>query len=223
LADSPRIEDLRRRVQKDPASIAFAQLAEELRRAGHHAEAVDVCQAGLVIHPGYLSAHVTLGRALIELNRLEEAATELELVLKSAPDNLAAMRGLGDIYQRRGDLGGALAQYRSALSIARNDPDLEETVADLARKVEPKPRDTGADSLSFEDIQHEFLKHAPPVPAEQPAVHAEQRAVPAEQPAVPQPPTAEPASPERAHALRTVAALEQLLEATHVVRPDPSA
>jgi hypothetical protein len=40
----------------DPASIAFAQLAEECRRAGHNQEAVDVCRAGLELHPGYLSA-----------------------------------------------------------------------------------------------------------------------------------------------------------------------
>ena len=34
MAENSRIDDLRRRVQKDPASIAFAQLAEECRRAG---------------------------------------------------------------------------------------------------------------------------------------------------------------------------------------------
>ena len=64
MPEHPRIEDLRRRVQKDPASIAFAQLAEEYRRAGQYQEAVEVCRAGLAIHPGYLSARVTLGRAL---------------------------------------------------------------------------------------------------------------------------------------------------------------
>jgi tetratricopeptide (TPR) repeat protein len=210
VADNQRIDDLRRRVQKDPASIAFAQLAEELRRAGHHAEAVDVCRAGLAIHPGYLSAHVTLGRALIELDHLDDAAGELELVLKSAPDNLAAMRGLGAIYQRRGDLPAALAQYRSALSFARNDPDLEETVAQLARKVEPKPRDTGEGSLSFEQMSHEFLKHTPPpVPPAHAAV---------EIPAATEP---EPAGPDdRALAGRTVSALEQWLEAIHVVRAE---
>ena len=85
MAENPRIEDLRRRVQKDPASIAFAQLAEECRRAGHYQESVDVCRAGLELHPGYLSARVTLGRALIELNDLETALAELEHVLKSAP------------------------------------------------------------------------------------------------------------------------------------------
>src|SRR5687767_5335229 len=133
MLDHPRIEDLRRRVQKDPASIAFAQLAEEYRRAGQHQEAVDVCRGGLTIHPGYLSARVTLGRALLELGQVEDAQRELELVLKSAPENLAAIRGLAEIYHRRGALVEALAQYRTALSLARNDPDLEETVNDLTR------------------------------------------------------------------------------------------
>ena len=71
IADSPRIQELRRRVHEDPASIAFAQLAEEYRRAGRFEEAVEVCRAGLTRHPSYLSARVTLGRALIELGELE--------------------------------------------------------------------------------------------------------------------------------------------------------
>src|SRR3954466_10299198 len=137
MADSQRIEDLRRRVQKDPASIAFAQLAEELRRAGGYDESVQVCRAGLELHPGYLSARVTLGRALIELNDLDTARGELEHVLKSAPENLAAIRGLAEIHHRRGALAEALAQYRAALALARNDPDLQQTVAELARQVEP--------------------------------------------------------------------------------------
>ena len=46
VADNPRIEELRRRVQKDPASIAFAQLAEEYRRAGSYEDAIAACRAG---------------------------------------------------------------------------------------------------------------------------------------------------------------------------------
>jgi tetratricopeptide (TPR) repeat protein len=137
MVDNPRLEDLRRRVQQDPSSIAFAQLAEEYRRAGQLQEAVDVCRAGLAIHPGYLSARVTLGRALLDLEELDEARQELERVLKNAPENLAAIRGLADIHHRRGALTEALAQYRAALALARNDPDLEQTVMDLAAQVEP--------------------------------------------------------------------------------------
>ncbi len=103
MADSPRIEELKRRVQSDPASIAFAALAEEYRRAGRFEEAIHTCTTGLVRHPSYLSAHVTLGRALIEVGKLQEARTELEYVLKLAPENLAAIRGLAEIHHRIGE------------------------------------------------------------------------------------------------------------------------
>ena len=101
----PRIEELRRRVQKDPTSIAFAQLAEEYRRMGDHEAAITTCRAGLAHHPSYLSARVTLGRALMELHRYNDARTELEAVLDLASDNLAAIRGLAEIHQRRGEAG----------------------------------------------------------------------------------------------------------------------
>jgi predicted Zn-dependent protease len=81
VPDSPRIEELKRRVQSDPASIAFAALAEEYRRAGRFEEAIETCRTGLVRHPSYLSAHVTLGRALIEVGRVQDAREELEFVL----------------------------------------------------------------------------------------------------------------------------------------------
>jgi tetratricopeptide (TPR) repeat protein len=101
VAENPRIEELRRRIQKDPASIAFAQLAEEHRRGGQFDEAVRVCRAGLAQHPAYLSARITLGRALLEMGRYDDAACEFEYVLKAAPDNLTAVRELTDINQRR--------------------------------------------------------------------------------------------------------------------------
>jgi tetratricopeptide (TPR) repeat protein len=108
VPDSPRIEELKRRVQSDPASIAFAALAEEYRRAERYEEAIETCKAGLVRHPSYLSAHVTLGRAFIEVGRLKNAREELEYVLKLAPENLAAIRGLAEIHHRMGeDVGEA--------------------------------------------------------------------------------------------------------------------
>jgi tetratricopeptide (TPR) repeat protein len=135
MADNPRIEELRRRVQADPASIAFAALAEEYRRAGRYQEAIETCRTGLQRHPSYLSARVTLGRALIETADYEAARVELEYVLRAAPENLAAIRGLAEIHQRRGELPEALEQYKSALQIARHDPELEETVGRLTRDV----------------------------------------------------------------------------------------
>ena len=69
---------------------------------GRHEEAIDTCRAGLQRHPAYLSARVTLGRALIETGDYDAARAELETVLRSAPENLAAIRGLAQIHERLG-------------------------------------------------------------------------------------------------------------------------
>ena len=139
MAESPRIEELKRRVQVDPASIAFAALAEEYRRAGRFEEAIATCQSGLQRHPAYLSARVTLGRALLELHRFDEAREELEHVLRAAPENLAAIRGLAEIHHRRGELPEALEQYRSALQVAKHDTEIEEAVDQISKQVTPAP------------------------------------------------------------------------------------
>ena len=135
MAENLRIEGLRRRVEKDPASIAFAQLAEEYRRAGRNEEAIAVCRSGLTIHPNYLSARVTLGRALVELDEVDAAEVELAQVLHGAPENLAAIRGLAEIHKRRKEFAGALELYESALRLAPQDPDLEHALDEIKKLI----------------------------------------------------------------------------------------
>jgi tetratricopeptide (TPR) repeat protein len=136
MADNPRIEELRRRVQADPASIAFAALAEEFRRAGRFDEAIATSRAGLQRHPSYLSARVTLGRSLLETGDYAAARTELEYVLRAAPENLAAIRALAEIHERDGRAPEALEQYKSPLTVMRQDP---AHVADAPRSVSTPP------------------------------------------------------------------------------------
>jgi tetratricopeptide (TPR) repeat protein len=242
LSGNPRIEDLRRRVQKDPASIAFAQLAEEYRRAGQYQESVDACCAGLVLHPGYLSARVTLGRALIELGDLDQAQRELETVLKTAPENLSAVRGIADIHYKRGVLPEALQFYRTALGLARNDPELGQLVAELTQRLMPSTRSEAEDGLSLEQVEQEITVRVPPPAsaawqpvraraseAAEPEPADRPEAVPAARKPAPAPPLAlrlpqaEPNRLEASHAhrrraLRIVAALEQWLDAINVAR-----
>jgi tetratricopeptide (TPR) repeat protein len=161
--DSPRIAELRRRVHADPASIAFAQLAEEYRRAGQYHEAVKYCRAGLARHPGYLSARVTLGRSLMEIGELDDAAGEFAIVLRSAPDNLAAIRSVAEIHQRRGSMEAALDYYTRALALARFDPELEESVNRIAREL-GRVVETPHQGLSFEEASSQMLSAASRLP-----------------------------------------------------------
>ena len=113
--DAQHLDELRRRIQEDPASLLFADLAEECRRQGFADEAVSVARAGLAHHPLQLDARVTLGRALIDLNRLDAAFFELTHVLDEAPGHLPATRALAEIDQRRGLMSEALVPERRAL------------------------------------------------------------------------------------------------------------
>ena len=153
MSEHARIVELRRRVQADPASIAFAQLAEECRRVGDNDQAVSICRAGLNFHPDYLSARITLGRALSELGRLDEAHAELFIVLNAAPDNLAANRAIAEVYQQRGELPNALIYYKRALALAQHDLDLEHAVQTIEHVVSP-PAPVKGDSppVSIEDL-----------------------------------------------------------------------
>jgi tetratricopeptide (TPR) repeat protein len=144
----------------------------------------------LAIHPGYLSARVTLGRALLELNQLDEAQQELQVVLQSAPENLAAIRGVAEIAFRRGAHAEALAHYRAALALAKNDPELQERVSDLAR------------TLASTGGAPEISAFIPP-----PALSRVEG------------PAANP-SPEADRARKMIAALEQWLAAIHVTRAE---
>jgi len=105
-AGPPRVEELRKRLEKDPGSRLFAQLAEELRKDGQLEEAIGVCRTGLQKHPSYPSARITLARALIDSGDLEAARTELEAVLQGAPDNILARKLLDECREALGDAPG---------------------------------------------------------------------------------------------------------------------
>jgi tetratricopeptide (TPR) repeat protein len=135
MGETSRLEELKRRVEADPASIAFASLAEEYRRAARFDEAVEASRAGLRFHPTYVSARVTLGRSLMELGLYDQAERELHVVARSTPDNLAARRALGDLYWRQADLVRAIEQLRLASALAPGDGELAEMVRELEAEV----------------------------------------------------------------------------------------
>lgn len=145
MADS-RIDDLRRRLERDPGSRLFAQLAEEFRKAGNHADAIRVARTGLAQHPSYPSARLTLGRALLDSGDLAGARVELETVLREAPDNILASRFLGQALEALGELGPALVQLQRTLKMAPGDRQLESQIASLETRLRAPQASGGAPS-----------------------------------------------------------------------------
>lgn len=124
MADG-RIDELRKRLEKEPGSRLFAQLAEELRKAGATEEAIQVAREGLQKHSAYHSARMTLARALMDTGDLASARPEFEAVLKGAPDNILASRLLGECLEGLGDLGGARARFKTTLAMAPGDKQVQ--------------------------------------------------------------------------------------------------
>jgi hypothetical protein len=113
---NPRLEDLRKRLEKEPGSRLFAQLAEELRKDGQLEEAIGICRAGLQKHPNYPSARLTLGHALMDSGDLVGARTELETALQGAPDNILARKLLDECLASLGESDAPRAPARQGHS-----------------------------------------------------------------------------------------------------------
>ena len=176
MADS-RIDELRKRLEKEPGSRLFAQLAEELRKTGALDEAIKVCRDGLQKQPTYHSARMTLARSLMDSGDLNAARSEFEAVLKAAPDNILASRLLGECLEGLGDLAGARARYKTTLALAPVDKHLQSRLeaveARLAAPVEPPappPMPPAIPPLVSEATSEpQFLdfEESPPAPVEE--------------------------------------------------------
>jgi len=138
-AMSPKIEELRFRLKADPKSRLFFPLAEELRKAGQLTEAEQVLRTGLVVHPAYLSAWVSLGRVLRDQKKDEDAVDALSRALQLDPGNVVAARILGDAYLNLGDKVEAIKKYKLVHALMPADEELETVIASLDRDLNPPP------------------------------------------------------------------------------------
>lgn len=143
MVSNPRIDDLRKRLEKDPGSRLFAQLAEELRKAGDLPEAVRVCREGLLRNPAYPSARMTLGRALLDSGDLKNARAEFEAVLGGAPDNILASRFVAECLEGAGDYAGAVARYRATLAMAPEDKQITARLRAAEARLNQGPSSEG--------------------------------------------------------------------------------
>ncbi|HEX5435512.1 MAG TPA: tetratricopeptide repeat protein [Gemmatimonadaceae bacterium] len=144
MADSALIADLEKQFAQNPRRI-FARLANEYRKAGDPERAIDLCRHHVTQQPSYISGHIVLGQALFDSGQLAESRGAFEAALALDPENLIALRQLGDISRDSGDAAGARVWYQRLLEV---DPQNEEIVEQLrvleAPLTEQSPAPEGA-------------------------------------------------------------------------------
>ena len=193
---NPRIDELRKRLEREPGSRLFAQLAEELRKDGDLAEAIRVARAGLVAHPSYPSARMTLGRALFDTRDLAAARGEFESVLRGAPDNILASRMLAECLEGLGDPGAALLQFRAAQRLAPADRQIQGQIRLLEQRLAGSSPGQGRPAAEAAPPHLTASPGPSPPPAPRPATPPPAAAAPAPvlRPS-PSPPVPAPAPP----------------------------
>ncbi|HQZ17089.1 MAG TPA: tetratricopeptide repeat protein [Vicinamibacteria bacterium] len=172
MDDNARTGELRRKLEKDPGSRLFAQLAEELRKEGKHDEAISVARKGLEKNPNYPSARLTLARALLDSGRPAEARPELESIVKGSPDNIMASRLLGDALAELGELAPALQQFEKTLRISPGDKAVIERMAELKARMGSAPSPVPPASVEVAAPAVETPSAAPAAEAPLPSVFA---------------------------------------------------
>ena len=109
------------RVQRDPASLAFAQLADLYRKAGRTVQAIAVCREGLTRFPHYTTARLILAKALQAEGDSESALAELRAILEVSPRDVQSHRLAAEIHRRAGRLDEAVTHLESVVTLDPND------------------------------------------------------------------------------------------------------
>lgn len=144
MAGTSRIDELRKKFDENPRRY-FAPLANEYRKIGDFEQAIFICQEFLPQQPGHMSGHIVYGQALFESGRHDEARSVFETALALDPENLIALRHLGDLARAHGDAETARAWYRRVLE---SDPRNDEIAGILASLDTDTPQPLAAPSGS---------------------------------------------------------------------------
>jgi len=135
MSNADRIEELRTKYEENPRRY-FAPLANEFRKAGDLAHAISICREHLPKQPGHMSGYIVFGQTLFEANSLEEARSVFEQALALDPENLIALKHLGDIARMNGENSVARRWYARVLDA---DPRNDDIASQLASLGSPTP------------------------------------------------------------------------------------
>lgn len=127
MATSARIDELRKKFDENPRRY-FAPYANEFRKQGDLSQAIALCRTHLPNQPGHISGHIVLAQALYESRELAEARGVFEQALDLDPENLIALRYLGDIAREQGAPAAASSWYKRVLEADPRNDEIRELI-----------------------------------------------------------------------------------------------
>jgi len=196
MASSARIDELKKKFDESPRRY-FAPLANEYRKAGDFDQAIAICREFLPQQPSHMSGHIVYGQALFDTQQFEEARTVFDTALTLDPENLIALRSLGDIARYLGDLAGARNWYQRVLEADPRNDEIASILTAMTAGPErfappelpPEPAEAPSGEITLGAALFDVPSAEPPVPEEpaiaeeaapdEPALQAETAAQPA--------------------------------------------
>ena len=171
MAYTSEIEKLERRWAENPKGRNFAPLADAYRKAGELDRAIELCQNGLALHPDYISAHIVYGRCLIDMKNDAGAKEGFQKVLALDPENIIALKILGEIAERNSRFDEAVDWLGRLLNADPMNGDAAEalarakTKAATARPVAIAEAETAPLAKPDFEVEHETPESVAPLQA----------------------------------------------------------
>jgi tetratricopeptide (TPR) repeat protein len=137
--DYDKLRELQEKFDENPRRY-FAPLANEYRKGGQPKRAIEICRAHLAQMPGHMSGQIVFGQALFEAGEWDEARAVFGRALALDPENLIALRSLGDMALQAGDTAEARTWYTRLLDADSKDTAVIALVSEIdATEVPASP------------------------------------------------------------------------------------
>jgi tetratricopeptide (TPR) repeat protein len=142
--DYDRLRELQEKFDKNPRRY-FAPLANEYRKGGQPKRAIELCRAHLAQMPGHMSGQIVYGQSLYEAGEFDEAKEVFGRALSLDPENLIALRSLGDMALQAGETADARKWYTRLLDADPKDTAVIALVSEMDAANDATPVDMARD------------------------------------------------------------------------------
>jgi tetratricopeptide (TPR) repeat protein len=136
--DYDRLRELQEKFEENPRRY-FAPLANEYRKGGQPKRAIEICRSQLSQMPGHMSGQIVYGQSLYECGEFDEAKQVFERALTLDPENLIALRSLGDMSLQSGNTVEARKWYTRLLEADPHDAAVIALVSEIDASADAAP------------------------------------------------------------------------------------